>query len=72
MRSSDGVATRALARRLVDRLRDHARDLGSDAELDAVTDLIARGNGAARQIVVYEANHDLREVMAEIVEATGA
>jgi carboxylate-amine ligase len=70
--SSDRVATRALARRLVDRLRDHARDLGSEAELEAVEDLVARGNGAARQVVVYEANHDLREVMAEIVGATGA
>jgi carboxylate-amine ligase len=39
-------------------------------ELDAVEDLLARGNGAARQVVVYEANHDLREVMAEIVAAT--
>ena len=29
-----------------------------------------RGNGAQRQLVVYEANHDLREVMAEIVAAT--
>ena len=37
----------------------------------ASTDLLERGNGAARQIVVYEANHDLREVMAEIVAATG-
>jgi glutamate---cysteine ligase / carboxylate-amine ligase len=70
--SSDRVATKALARRLLDRLRDHARDLGSDGDFDAVEDLLARGNGAARQIVVYEANHDLREVMAEIVEATGA
>jgi len=70
--SSDRVATKALARRLLDRLRDHAVDLGSAGELDAVDDLLARGNGAARQIVVYEANHDLREVMAEIVEATGA
>jgi carboxylate-amine ligase len=70
--SSDRVATKALARRLVDRLRDHATDLGSAEHLDAVEDLVARGNGAARQIVVYEANHDLREVMAEIVEATGA
>ena len=33
-------------------------------------DLLERGNGAARQIVVYEANHDLREVMSEIVAAT--
>ena len=41
-------------------------------DLDAIEDLLERGNGAARQVVVYEANHDLREVMAEIVEATGA
>src|SRR3954447_19979786 len=70
--SSDRVATKALARRLIDRLRDHARDLGSATELEAVEDLLHRGNGAARQLVVYEANHDLREVMGEIVEATHA
>jgi carboxylate-amine ligase len=64
------VPMRALARRLVDRMRDHCQDLGSADDLDAIEDLIERGNGAARQVVVYEANHDLREVMAEIVEAT--
>ena len=47
-----------------------AQDLGSLAELEAVEDLLERGNGAARQVVVYEANHDLREVVAEIVAAT--
>jgi carboxylate-amine ligase len=52
-------------------MRDHCQDLGSLAELAAVEDLIERGNGAARQVVVYEANHDLREVVAEIVAATG-
>ena len=66
------VATRDLARRLVERLRDHAQDLGSASELEAVEDLIEHGNGADRQLVVYEANHDLRELMAEIVETTGA
>ena len=40
------------------------------AELDGVEDLLERGNGAQRQVVVYEANHDLREVVAEIVAAT--
>jgi carboxylate-amine ligase len=70
--SADRVQTRALARRLIDRLREHAQDLGNPDALDAVEDLIERGCGASRQIVVYEANHDLREVMAEIVEATGA
>ena len=68
--SSERVSTRALARRLLDRMREHCTDLGSASELEAVEDLLARGNGASRQVVVYEANHDLREVMAEIVAAT--
>src|SRR5437764_2239302 len=59
------VPTRALARRLIDRMREHAEDLGSVEDLAAVEDLLERGNGASRQVVVYEANHDLREVMAE-------
>jgi carboxylate-amine ligase len=67
---SNRIPTRTLARRLIDRMREHCADLGADGELEAVEDLLARGNGAARQVVVYEANHDLREVMAEIVEAT--
>ena len=70
--SHERIATKALARRLVDRLRDHARDLGSATELGAIEDLLRNGNGAERQIVVYEANHDMRELMADIVEATGA
>lgn len=68
--SSDRVGARQLARRLVDRLREHAQDLGGDRDLEGIEDLLVRGNGAARQVVVYEANHDLREVMAEIVAAT--
>lgn len=68
--STDRVRTRDLAHRLLDRLRDHARDLGSAAELEGIDDLLERGNGAARQRVVYEANNDLHEVMAEIVAAT--
>ena len=67
---STRVPTRELARRLIERMADHCRDLGSVAELEAVEDLLERGNGAARQVVVYEANHDLREVVAEIVAAT--
>jgi carboxylate-amine ligase len=70
--SSDRVPTKALARRLVDRLHDHARDLGSATELAAIEDLLRNGPGAERQLVVYEANHDMRELMSDIVEATGA
>lgn len=68
--SAERVPSRELARRLLDRLRGHAEELGSDAELAGVEDLLARGNGAARQRVVHEANGDLREVVAEIVAAT--
>jgi carboxylate-amine ligase len=68
--SSQRVATRALARRLHDRLREHAQDLGSAADFEGIDDLLQRGNGAARQVLVYDANHDLREVMASIVTAT--
>jgi carboxylate-amine ligase len=68
--TSDRVSTRSLARRLLDRMREHCQDLGSATELEGVEDLLRRGNGAARQVVVYEANHDFREVVGEIVAAT--
>ena len=68
--SREAVTTKVLARRLYDRLREHAVDLGSADELEGIVDLIERGNGAARQEVVYEANKDLVEVVREIVSAT--
>ena len=68
--SRDRVRTKDLAHRLMDRLRGHCEDLGSAGALDAVDDLLDHGNGGARQIVVFEANYDLREVVGEIVEKT--
>jgi glutamate---cysteine ligase / carboxylate-amine ligase len=59
-----------LARRLMKRLRPHAEELGSAAELDGLEDILENGTGASRQTVVYEANHDLREVVREILDAT--
>ncbi|MDX6718222.1 MAG: glutamate---cysteine ligase / carboxylate-amine ligase, partial [Solirubrobacteraceae bacterium] len=70
--SNERVVTKALTRRLLDRLEPLAQDLGSGDALDGIRDVLERGNGASRQIVVYEANHDLDEVMAEIVAATAA
>src|SRR5437660_1082379 len=67
---SNRVSTRALAGRLLERMRPHCEELGSAGELEHVQDLLERGNGAVRQVVVYEANHDLREVMGEIVAAS--
>jgi carboxylate-amine ligase len=70
--SRDRVTAKELATRLYERLREHAQDLGSAAELEAIEDILQHGNGAHRQTVVYEANHDYGEVIREIVEATGA
>jgi carboxylate-amine ligase len=69
---SDRVYARELVKRLLDRLAPHAEQLGSAADLDAICDLVERGNGAARQVLVYEANSDLHELMVEIVAATAA
>ena len=59
-----------LTRRLIERLRPHADALGSLEDFRQLEDLLENGNGAERQSVVYAANHDLREVVREIVDAT--
>jgi len=59
-----------LTRRVMKRLRPHAEELGSVEDFDCIEEILDRGNGAARQEVVYEANHDLREVVREILDAT--
>jgi carboxylate-amine ligase len=68
--SSERVTTKALTKRLLERLEPHAEQLGAADAFEGIRDLLERGNGASRQIVVYEANTDLNEVMAEIVAAT--
>ena len=69
--STDRIATRVFVRRLLDEVRPHAQDLGCADELAGVVDLLERDNGAERQVVVFEANRDMRELMADIVVATG-
>jgi len=66
------VPSKELARRLYDRLREHAQDLDGANALEGILDLLERGTGAHRQRVVYEANHDWKELLSEIVTATRA
>jgi len=68
--SAERVSTKQLAQRLLDRLREHAQELGSEDALEGIADILRRGTGADRQILVHDANHDLREVMQEIVATT--
>jgi glutamate---cysteine ligase / carboxylate-amine ligase len=67
---TDRVPVVELARRLMKRLRPHAEELGSATELEGLEEILENGDGASRQLVVYEANHDLREVVREILDAT--
>jgi carboxylate-amine ligase len=67
---AERVPAKALARRLHERLREHAQDLGAVEAFDEIADILERGNGAERQLMVYEANHDLAELMREIVATT--
>jgi carboxylate-amine ligase len=66
------VAIAQLVRRRLKELEPHARELGSDRELEGIMEILRRGNGADRQLRVYNANKDIVEVAREIADATEA
>ncbi|MBA2568841.1 MAG: carboxylate-amine ligase [Actinobacteria bacterium] len=70
--SRNRVPVAQLVRRRLGELEPHARDLGSEAELEGVRDILDKGNGADRQLRVYNANRDIVEVVREIADATEA
>ena len=59
-----------LIRRTLKEIEPHARELGSERELERVSEILARGNGADRQLRVFNANRDIVEVVQEIANAT--
>jgi carboxylate-amine ligase len=59
-----------LIRRNLKLIEPHARDLGAERELAGVGEILSRGNGADRQLRVFNANRDIVEVVAEIANAT--
>jgi len=48
------------------------KELGSEDALDGIRDILSGGNGADRQLRVFNANRDLTEVVREIADATEA
>jgi glutamate---cysteine ligase / carboxylate-amine ligase len=64
------VSLAQLVRRTLRELEPHARELGSDRELEGVREILSKGNGADRQLRIFNANHDLVEVAHEIANAT--
>ena len=61
-----------LVRRRLRDLEPHARELGSESELDGISAILAKGNGADRQLRVFNANRDVSEVVRAIADATEA
>jgi carboxylate-amine ligase len=59
-----------IVRRTLREIEPHARELGSDRELGGIRDILSRGNGADRQLRVFNANRDIVEVVREIADAT--
>jgi carboxylate-amine ligase len=64
------VSLAQLVRRRLKELEPHARDLGSERELEGIAAILRRGNGADRQLRVFNANRDIVEVVSEIADAT--
>jgi len=61
-----------LIRRTLRDVEPHARELGSERELEGIRDILSRGNGADRQLRVWNANRDIVEVVREVSIATEA
>ena len=59
-----------LVRRTLKELAPHARELGGERELEGVREILDRGNGADRQLRIFNANRDIVEVVSEIADAT--
>jgi glutamate---cysteine ligase / carboxylate-amine ligase len=66
------VPVAQLIRRTLRDVEPHARELGSERELEGIRDILSRGNGADRQLRVWNANRDIVEVVREVSVATEA
>ena len=64
------VPVAQLVRRTLRDIEPHARELGSERELEGIRQILAHGNGADRQLRVWNANRDLAEVVSEIADVT--
>jgi carboxylate-amine ligase len=64
------VPVAQLIRRTLKLVAPHARELGSEQELAGIEDILRRGNGADRQLRVFNANRDIVEVVREIANVT--
>ena len=61
-----------MIKRTLQAIEPHARELGSERELEGIEEILRNGNGADRQLRVFNANRDIVEVVREIADVTEA
>jgi glutamate---cysteine ligase / carboxylate-amine ligase len=66
------VPVAQLIRRTLREIEPHARELGSERELEGIRGILRSGNGADRQLRVFNANRDIVETTRELADATEA
>ena len=62
--------SRKLVRRTLRELEPQARELGSERELEGILEILSRGNGADRQLRIWNANRDIAEVVRDLAKTT--
>ncbi len=68
--ASERVPVSKLVRRTVRELEPQARELGSERELEGILEILSRGNGADRQLRIWNANRDIAEVVRDLAKTT--
>jgi carboxylate-amine ligase len=68
--ASERVPVSQLVRRTLAEIEPHARELDSDRELEGILEILSRGNGADRQLRIWNANHDVTEVVRDLAKTT--
>jgi carboxylate-amine ligase len=68
--ASERVPISQLVRRTVEQVAPHARELECDRELEGILAILARGNSADRQLRIWNANHDIVEVVRDLAKTT--
>jgi len=64
------VPASQLVRRTLKLVQPHAQELGCERELAGIEEILRRGNGADRQMHIFNANRDIVEVAREIADLT--
>jgi glutamate---cysteine ligase / carboxylate-amine ligase len=64
------VPVATLVRRTLQTIAPHAAELGSEEELAGIEEILGRGNGADRQLHMFNVSKNIVEVTREIAQAT--